>query len=61
MSSMPGLRSMHCLTASAQEQIFVVDDSGRVVGKIARGDVVAPEARFGPLEISTATDFIRNM
>ena len=50
----------YCLTASAQEHIFVIDDSGRVAGKIARGDVVAPGARFGPLEISTATDFIRS-
>lgn len=48
----------YCLTPSDQEHIFVIDDSGRVAGKIARRDVVAPGAKFGPLEISTATDFI---
>ena len=40
------------------ERIFVVDDGGAVVGTIARHDVTAPSARFAPLEIATAVDFI---
>ena len=47
-----------CARDQAADGIFVVDDSGIVVGTVARGDVIAPTTRFHPLEIAAAVDFV---
>ena len=48
-----------CLNDESVASIYVVDDGGEVVGSIDRADVVRPTARFAPLEIATAVDFVR--
>ena len=47
-----------CITDEAVRDIFVVDDGGRVVGTIARRDILAPPVRCAPLEIAVADDFV---
>ena len=49
-----------CLRHSTHDRIFVVDDGGAVSGIIDRQDIIAPPARFSPLEIATAVDFIKH-
>ena len=46
-----------CVADASVSAIFVVDDGGRVVGAIARRDILAPPARCAPLEIAAAGDF----
>ena len=47
-----------CVGDETVRNVFVVDDGGRVLGAIARRDILDPPAACTPLEIAVADDFV---